>query len=185
MADESATGILRAEHQCILRVVDALERTLNSLETGGPPDIDVLSDSIAFFRLFVDACHHGKEEKFLFTELETAGMPGDRGPVAVMLEEHRRGRDLVRRMATSLHAARSSRYALHELQIAAWAYIDLIRSHIGKEDGVLFEVADGLIAGPGCQRLCAAYRDADERSFESRSKAELETLADRLAERTA
>jgi hemerythrin-like domain-containing protein len=181
MIAESATGVLRVEHQLILRVTEALERTLDSLESGVNPDLELVSECVRFFRLFADACHHGKEEDLLFTELEASGMPRHEGPIAVMLAEHRHGRELVRRMAAALEEAGTSETAMHALKTAGWGWIDLIRSHIGKEDGVLFEIADGIITGPRCAHLCDAYRDADTCDFESRSKAELEALAERIA----
>jgi len=182
-ATESATGVLRAEHRLILRVTDALERALDTLGTDGEADAGLLADCVEFFRLYADACHHAKEERLLFLELEDAGMPGDAGPIPVMLEEHRQARVLVQAMADALQAGPAGNSFAHTLRTAAYAYIDLIRSHIGKEDGILFEIADGMIRGPQCGRLCAAYREADGCSFESKSKAQLEDLAARIAAR--
>lgn len=181
---ESATAALRAEHRLILTVTDALENTLATLEAGAEPDLDLVSDCIEFLRLYADACHHAKEESLLFEELEMSGLPRDEGPVAVMLEEHRRARRLVRAMANAV-ASDAGNAALHTLRTAAFAYIDLIRSHIGKEDGILFEIADGLIRGSRCRHLCDAYRAADGCSFESRTKPQLEDLATRIAARAS
>ena len=74
-------------------------------EQGDPLDYDLVAQCIIFFRLFADACHHGKEEDLLFTELEAQGMPRDAGPIAVMLDEHAQGRALVRTMAAALEQA--------------------------------------------------------------------------------
>jgi hemerythrin-like domain-containing protein len=51
---ETATSRLRAEHQLILQVVDALEALVTSSESGDT-DFDALADCIAFIRLFADA----------------------------------------------------------------------------------------------------------------------------------
>jgi hemerythrin-like domain-containing protein len=183
MSTETATGKLRDEHFLILRVTEALEHTLHQLDSGTDPDLDLIADCVAFFRLYADACHHGKEEDLLFAGLEEFGMRSDEGPVAVMLAEHRRGRELVARMAGALPDAPADGNAMHTLRTAAWSWIDLIRSHIGKEDGILFEIADGMIRGPRCRQLCDAYREADACAFESRSKADLEALAARIIAR--
>lgn len=182
MVSETATATLREEHGLILHVTDALEHSLDTLDDGHAPDLDLIRDCVEFFRLFADACHHGKEEALLFVELEQSGMRSDQGPVAVMLEEHRRGRALVRKMADALADAPSNA-AMHTLRTAAWAWIDLIRSHIGKEDAILFEIADGMIRGPRCRQLCDAYRDADTCTFESKSKTDLEVIATRITDR--
>lgn len=181
---ETATAQLREEHRLILQVVGVLDTIVDRAGHGGPLDLEGLGDCIAFFRLFTDACHHGKEEGLLFPELESRGLPADSGPIAVMLEEHRRGRDLVARMGRALEGATTGEEAARkDLEGAARDYADLIRSHISKEDGVLFEMADQLVVDHACRELCAAYGIACEERFEGRTKEELESLAARLTRR--
>ncbi len=177
---DTATSTLRAEHRRILAVVDVLETELNRAR-GGAPDFDTVDDCITFFRLFADACHHAKEEDLLFPELQQSGMPRETGPIAVMLEEHRLGRAFVRGMADALPDARAGEiHARDVLERNARDYIALIRAHIGKEDHVLFNMADRMVGGTACGRLCSAYAHADTGRFEQCTKAQLEALAERL-----
>lgn len=177
---KSPTGLLRDEHRSILRVLDVLERLLDRGEKE-EWDFDAIDDSIAFFRLFADACHHGKEEGLLFPELEAHGMPRDAGPIAVMLLEHQRGRAFVVQMARSLERARTGdAEEVGRLVNAGRGYINLLRNHILKEDNVLFNLADQIVAGQACQRLCNDYDTVCARRFEGRSKRELERLAAEL-----
>lgn len=171
---DDATGLLRAEHRLILEVASILERLLDA----GGGDVEALGDCVAFFRLFADACHHGKEEDLLFPALQDEGMPGDVGPIAVMLEEHRIGRRFVGRMAEALRVLDGGTAA--EFDEAGRGYIELIRAHIAKEDGVLFEMADGMITGPACRDLCAAYEKVCARRFDGRTLEDLEGLAESL-----
>jgi hemerythrin-like domain-containing protein len=176
---ERATRVLREEHRLILRVVARLDEIMDPGSQG--PDLEGVEDCVAFFRLFVDACHHGQEEGLLFGELEAAGMPRAEGPLAVMLAEHRMGRALVAQMASALDEARAgSEEALDRLRSAALDYVDLIRGHIGKEDGVLFTHADHLLDEPACARLCAGYEASCATRFEGCTKAQLEALAERI-----
>ena len=178
--DDTATGALRSEHRLILEVAGVLERILDR----GGTDAASLGDCVSFFRLFADACHHGKEEDLLFPALESNGMPVDSGPIAVMLHEHRLGREFVGRMATALPAvADGDEAAKAEFAAAGRGYIELIRNHISKEDGVLFEMADGMIVGPECRDLCAAYDEVCARRFEGRTLQDLEGIAGRLGDR--
>ena len=179
MTAERATTALREEHVRILEVVGVLERILDSTAVGF--DIRVLDECTQFFRLFTGACHHGKEEGILFPELVEQGVQEDEGPIAVMLREHERGRVLVRRMRVALEALKGGvATGAREFDGAARAYIDLIRSHIDKEDHMLFEMADGLLEGPPCQRVCRAYHETCSRRFDGRTRADLEALAARL-----
>jgi hemerythrin-like domain-containing protein len=174
------TGVLREEHQLILRVLDVLQALLERGEAG-EWDLDAIQECVDFFRLFADACHHGKEEDLLFPELESRGMPREGGPIAVMLFEHKQGRGFVARMAKALEDARGGEVGpLTRLDHAARSYLELLRAHINKEDNVLFNMADQLVEGPGCDRLCAEYDVVCARHFEGRTKEQLEVLAGNL-----
>lgn len=187
MTARDTTAVLRREHRRILEVVDVLEDLLaaeHAATADGSPaplDFDTVGKCIQFFRLFADACHHGKEEDLLFPELESRGLPHDTGPIAVMLHEHRLGRAHVAAMKSSLAGARAGDAERRgQLLDAGRSYIDLIRGHILKEDNVLFEMADQMVDPPACMRLCAAYADVEGRPFEGCSKAQLEALADEI-----
>ena len=82
---DTPTAVLRDEHRLILQVIDVLESLLNSGAADGEYDFDALDRCTSFFRLFADACHHGKEEDLLFPELEAKGIPREGGPIGVML----------------------------------------------------------------------------------------------------
>jgi len=170
--------LLREEHKLILKVVRALAETLTAAGDRDPLDYDSVTRCITFFRLFADACHHGKEEDLLFPGLEAKGMPGDAGPIAVMLYEHEQGRALVRTMAASLEKAQAGdEQARDDLRVATEGFIDLIVAHIGKENNILFNIADELIVGPSCRDLCSRYDEVCSRRFEGQTKQDLERLA--------
>ena len=111
-------------------------------------------------------------------------MPVDVGPIAVMLYEHRIGRELIRRMADALpDLSDDDNAAAAEVTAAGRGYVELIRDHIAKEDGILFEMADGMIVGPSCKDLCAAYDEVCTRRFEGKTLQDLENLAESLRDR--
>jgi len=201
MSSETATANLRQEHQRILEVVGVLERILDAApgspgpgdrdagvpaaegSTAGALDLEALGGCMEFFRLFTDACHHGKEEDVLFPELVEQGMPKEQGPIAVMLLEHQLGRGLVGRMTAALAGLEEGDISQRDqLEAAGRDYIVLIRSHILKEDHVLFEMADGLLEGPACQRVCGQLHEICSRRFDGKTHADLEALASRLLE---
>lgn len=183
---DTPTAELREEHRLILKVVDVLEELVDRGAMSDDLDAEGVKQCITFFRQFTDACHHGKEEGLLFPELQAHGMPAHGGPIAVMLEEHRIGRGLVGRMAESLDAVgngESRGEQTARLIGAARDYIDLIRGHISKEDGVLFDMADLMIVGPACARLCEAYGTTCLGHLDGHTREELEVLAGTLVEK--
>jgi hemerythrin-like domain-containing protein len=193
MNRSTATAALREEHRLILQVVAAFERVIRPQphQTLSPDVLDDVDQCITFFRLFTDACHHGKEEDVLFTALEEQDVPDVTGHIAMMRDEHVQGRLLVRRMTCALAAARAdadegedAATAHRVLTDAGAAYIDFIRAHISKEDGGLFDAADSAVHGAACASLCEAYDTVCTRRFDGRSVQDLEELARRLIERS-
>jgi hemerythrin-like domain-containing protein len=132
----SATDILREEHGLILHALGSLEQAADRLASGAAPPDGFWDDLIAWLRAFADANHHGKEEGALFPAIVNAGVLGRGGPIEVMLEEHAEGRRLLRAMETG---------PARERAIASRRYVGLLRDHIGKENEVLFPLADAVL----------------------------------------
>ncbi len=182
LADKnSPTAVLREEHQVILKVMDALEQLLNKGQAAIAQDVETLAKYASFFRLFADACHHGKEEDLLFPELESRGIPREGGPIGVMLAEHEQGRVLVRQMHDALPGVRAGDTAARDAWVSAGRdFIDLLRQHIQKEDEILFMMADRVVDKSSCARLCGEYAQVCSGKFSGQTKDELKELAAEL-----
>ena len=126
-----ATDVLKEEHQGVLlalRVLGKIGLELVQAPTGASRDpAGDLTRLLDFLRVFVDKCHHGKEEDVLFPALLEAGLPRECGPVQVMLAEHEAGRKLVAAMSRSLadHQAGQTGAAA-ALRAAAGDYVKLL-----------------------------------------------------------
>ena len=154
-----ATSVLMEEHRLIERVLAVLETAAERLRAGEAIEPSFFLRAAEFVKGFADGCHHQKEEGVLFPALETAGLPREGGPVGVMLMEHDEGRRLnaaMRAGAERLAAGDAS--ARSEIARSALDYVALLRSHIAKEDRVLFPMADEVIRGQA--------QDAMMREFE-------------------
>jgi hemerythrin-like domain-containing protein len=135
---------LKMEHEAVRLTLRILEKIYlkmeQSEETVNPEHVDQL---LEFFSVFVDKCHHGKEEELLFPALEQIGVRRDGGPIGVMLMEHQQGREFVRKMkeAFSEYTSRKAEAAVHFTREAK-GYIALLDQHIAKENNVLFPLAE-------------------------------------------
>lgn len=159
-----ATGELRKEHQGIevmLRVLRAVSEKSERLE---PVPTEHIDGILEFLTVFVDRCHHGKEEEFLFPTLEQAGVAREGGPIGVLSSEHALGRKL-----TAEIGAAARQYAVSGsaagLRSAIREYVSLLPGHIRKENEVLFSLADARLD-----------RDQDEALFESFERLERERI---------
>jgi hemerythrin-like domain-containing protein len=151
------TETLKHEHQIILVVLDAAEREAQLMEEGQLRAHRV-EQMIDFFRNFADRCHHAKEEELLFVKMNERGMPLQGGPLAAMLYEHDQGRRRVSAVADALPPANNGDPAsIATVRDNLLAYVQLLRAHIAKEDGVLYPMADQLLAPQDQEELTAAF----------------------------
>ncbi len=143
-----AIEILKEEHSVIERVLSALEIAANNLQSGVSINSTIFLQAADFSSGFVDGCHHKKEEDALFPAMRAAGIPCEGGPIGVMLAEHDDGRRLssaMRIAAEQFHAGDTT--ANDKLVRCVLQYIDHMRQHIAKENGVLFPMVSQVITG--------------------------------------
>lgn len=157
-----ATEILKAEHEVILTILDCLERVATDAAGSRAIDVDAARQILDFLGTFADRCHHGKEEDHLFPMLIRKGLPRGVGPIAVMLDEHDRGRAEVAELRAALDAhERQDAGAAVRFGEHARAYVQLLREHIAKENDVLFPMADGMLAEVDQATLLEAFGDVE------------------------
>jgi hemerythrin-like domain-containing protein len=174
---------LSREHRVIERVLRVLQHLVGRAERGEGFEPEPLGKCVRFFRLFADACHHGKEEDLFFPMLEQRGIPREGGPIGMMLSEHKLARELTRKMGDALEQfERGDADAQSRFCRTAREYLELLHQHIFKEDNVLFRMADGVISDDDRRTLCAKFGEVGCRAFEGQRREELERLADELSE---
>lgn len=97
-----ATEELKKEHEGIELMLQVLKAISEKIGRGEELPDGHLDDMIEFFIIFIDKCHHGKEEEFLFPALEDVNILREGGPIGVMLNEHEQGRILVGELKKAL-----------------------------------------------------------------------------------
>lgn len=158
-----ATDELKKEHQGIelmLRILQAIADKLGQDEHIGTEHFVGVLD---FLSTFVDKCHHGKEEEFLFPALEATGVPRDGGPIGVMLSEHEQGRKLVARLKNAVMSYTSGdKTATSAIRTVVDEYTALLTQHIEKENSVLFAMADVKLDTAKDTELFEAFEQLEE-----------------------
>jgi hemerythrin-like domain-containing protein len=176
---------LTAEHEAVrltLRVLEVIKTDIDrSGRIAGGDDIDTL---LEFFRVFVDKCHHGKEEKLLFPALEEVGVGKEGGPIGVMLDEHRQGRELVGVMTAAMTQYRQGKAAAAaRFSEAAKAYIDLLNRHIEKENNVLFSIAGRHLSKDTLSELKKGFDRLETEEIGTGRHAEFHRMLENLEEK--
>ncbi len=153
-----AIETLMNEHRLIEQVLGSLETYIESVEADKEAPREALRGYAEFFSNFADKCHHGKEEDQLFALMAKNGFPTEYGPIAVMLSDHAEGRSSVKALAAI--ASGSGPLSAKERSDAtglARNYIAMLRSHIMKEDNILYPMALQAIKGEQMDELAAEF----------------------------
>jgi hemerythrin-like domain-containing protein len=157
-----ATQQLKDEHEGVKLMLNILEKVCQQLEAVGRLNKEHFEGILEFLKVFVDKCHHGKEEDLLFPALIAVGVPKE-GPIAVMLHEHEMGRQYVKAMSqayTTYMAADKS--ISKEIMHNGRGYISLLKDHIEKENSVLFVMADSRLSEKRQEELFEGFEKIEE-----------------------
>jgi hemerythrin-like domain-containing protein len=174
-------AILSAEHAAILQVLEQLEQAAAASERGVPVPVDIFRDIQEFFTIFVDRCHHGKEEAEIFPRLQR-----DHAALVEHLEaEHVTGRRLALDFAQAVHTYAPGEAATGTaLAVAARDYADFLRTHIDQETQELFPVAERALESDD-QQLVAAFERIEVERIGPGTHERLHRMIDGLAGRIA
>ena len=139
-----STASLRRDHELIEKAIKAMEATVQLLNDGKQIPESILLPVIDFSKNFTDVCHHTKEEKSLFPALEQAGMPSNMGPIAMMLIDHQRSREIATNMEASAKEYLSSGDS-SKLINDMHQYVEHVTEHLWKENNRLFMMAEARL----------------------------------------
>jgi hemerythrin-like domain-containing protein len=150
----TATKNLEDDHIHIIKLIDVMEIITHS----DNPDIVHIEGIIDIIRNFADGLHHAKEENLFFPALERNGFSAQQGPVAVMLNEHVQGRNYVKGISDNLELFKNGNLkAINGVYQNMLGYAELLRSHIAKENNILFRMADNALSEFDQQQLLEQF----------------------------
>lgn len=128
--------ILEDEHKHILMAIDELEKAI-SKDKLAESDRKRIKNSA---HIFVEAeKHHEREEKILFPAIEAKGVCG---PTQVMREEHAE----LRKRKKQLFEKTKGKFEVKDILEPAEYIIENLRSHISKEDNILYNIAREVLS---------------------------------------
>ena len=178
MCIEKPTKILVDEHQHILKVINALIKECNDLESGKKIDKDFFTKAIDFIRNYADKFHHAKEEDILFVELCKDTVSMHCNPVEQMLHEHELGRNFVKGMEDGINGDNKEKVIEN-----ARGYAYLLQDHISKEDGILYPMADEVLDQSIQDSMLAKFKEVETNKFDSNTKEKYLSLAEEFKNR--
>lgn len=166
---KNPTELLKEEHEQVGKKLDALERVINNLEQRDQVQSEL--KELALFFAVEFWVHFDKEEKALFPEFD-GFIPRGVGPLAVMLDEH----EVIRNTNDMLQEA-VARYLDHDdsdetrraIRQNGTHFIEFLRGHIVKEDGILFRMAEMHLTPAQNEKVVRLFSDIEKAGPTARS----------------
>jgi hemerythrin-like domain-containing protein len=172
---------LREEHGAIMKVFAVLQEIGRRMEHREPFSSDHLGRIMEFLEVFVDQCHHGKEEQFLFPALGKKNLPS-KDLLRELISEHHAGREMVRTMKEQLPGmSREPDPVPGQLVQTARRYMEIFRTHIRKENGVLFPEARQSLTWDEQQLMAGMFQRLEEEKIGKGRHEEFHRVIEMLA----
>jgi hemerythrin-like domain-containing protein len=146
MLEKNPTDILRKEHDIVLKILDGLKK---NLEAG---DTNQAKKSILLLEKEFNKHSLNKEEKALFPEIEKF-MPREGGPTGMMIIEHKELTESIENFKQADNLKNLNEIGNH--------IILLLREHIGKENNMLFMMADMDLTNKQKKIILKKFEDID------------------------
>jgi hemerythrin-like domain-containing protein len=128
------------EHKYIMRMLKVVRNACYKVLKGSEIEYDDFFKMIDFIRNYADKYHHGKEEKFLFKEMQShLGSIGNNLITHGMLVEHDLGRLFIGDLVEALDRVKNGdEESKLDVISNAIGYTHLLTRHIAKEDSVVY-----------------------------------------------
>jgi hemerythrin-like domain-containing protein len=141
------TDLLIQDHKIILAALDVLDHLAERIGNDLPVEAQDVEALLHFLRTFADDHHQTKEESALFPELMRTPA-GCEARLRQIIFEHDQERSLVEGLEDALRTKKGAEFVHFANRLTA-----LIRTHIRKEDTILFEIAERCLSAEQDERV--------------------------------
>lgn len=149
------TALWHAEHANFTRLLDILDKQLDTFHEGGQPNYELMLDVVTYLRHFSDRYHHSRED-LAFARLAKHD-PGMRIALARLRQEHRviaaAGDELLRKLSGVDSDAMMARATV---EAAAATYLVYYRHHLAFEEEEVLPRAAELLTPKDWAAVAAA-----------------------------
>ncbi len=155
-----ASRQLLAEHEVILRVLEAVRAEADHIRRSFPMDENRVREILDFSRNFTDRCHHAKEERFYFPAAEVYVGQRVYGVIDELTVEHAYGRSIMDEIDFLLTSRDSDVTRLISERLSTYAGV--LDRHIRKENERLYQKAGTLLPDTEERALMIGFERIEE-----------------------
>ncbi len=149
---------LMQEHGLLERILLIYDEAARRIDREESFDLTVLTRSADIVRRFVEHYHEQLEEQFVFPRMQKADRETEL--VAILLQQHQRGREVTDDIIRRAEAATSPELA-HGLRSFARMY----RPHAAREETVLFPAFREVVGRAGYRELGEQFEEKEHELF--------------------
>lgn len=150
---------LMQEHGVLRRILLVYDEATRRIEQNEPLELGVITRAAEVVRRFVEDYHERTEEREVFPRLEAAQR--EVALVAVLRQQHQRGRELTDEIARLAQAKAAS----PDLSRALHSFTRMYRPHAAREDTVLFPAFRALVGGRAYHELGEKFEHEEHARF--------------------
>jgi len=156
---------LIAEHEMIERAMTVLKNNLEKLDTGDYNQV-AIQRAIDFLLEFGDKIHNRKEEGLLFPLMQERGVPGEGGPIGVMLMEHDDERRLLQHMAAQVDTLdKAPADVIAKFRREGLEYLKIRSEHIWKENDILYPMARKVMQDGDGEKILEGFNQINLETY--------------------
>lgn len=144
LARMSVAGELSVEHALLGRILLAMGNTIQAIDTGAKPNLDVIRRGCGLIKQFVEQHHMTFEEESIYPRFEKGEIADFVGTLRL---QHAEARKLVARIdARVMTGKQMGGPEMGELKRDFTSFRDMILAHAAYEESVLFPVMRGSLS---------------------------------------
>ncbi|KAB2922096.1 MAG: ATP-binding cassette domain-containing protein [Dechloromonas sp.] len=175
-----ALRVISEDHRNLWRIAATIDLVADEMEAGSKVDPAFFNSVFDYIEQFMDACHHAKEDDYLFPVLR-ARSPEAAAVLDRLQAEHRNGPEILKALRVKLAATAAGTLGNAEFAAALRIYTQSLKSHIGTEEKDAMPLARELLSADDWADIDRAFLDSEDPLFGEKAKAEFRELYHRIA----
>lgn len=161
-------------------MISILEGISQRLQKGGEVDLEHLKQLAEFISVFMEKCHHKKEEGYLFPAMQGAGIP-DPELIKNLLQDHLGFYKLIGDIVTtfSRYDPVNPKTAFAVVEVIG-KYTPSLKEHAEKEEDVAFPAADKYLSVDVQEKLFHDFEEFERRQIGEGKHEQFHRMLDEL-----
>lgn len=175
-----ALRVISEDHRNLWRIAATIDIVADEMESGSKVDPAFFTSIFDYIEHFMDACHHAKEDDYLFPALRARSEAA--GPILDRLQaEHRNGPEILKSLRLQLAQTAAGTLGNAEFAAALRTYTQSLKNHIRTEEKDAMPLAREVLDAEDWAEIDRAFLDSDDPLFGEKANAEFRELFHRIA----